>query len=102
MPDTDLAKDIGYSAWAVICKAENALRPGGVYGPVPRTQIGKYLNVRDGYTPCPSMQSDERRAAGLCPNHLMLFDPVLGDVCLTDPVGASSSFFDTKVSVRKV
>jgi hypothetical protein len=26
-------------------------------------------------------------------------DPILKDVCLTDPVGASASFFDTYVNV---
>jgi len=42
---------------------------------------------------------DRRRAAGLCPNQLMLADPKLGDVCLTDPIGGSASFLDTRVRV---
>ncbi|RMH43590.1 MAG: twin-arginine translocation signal domain-containing protein [Deltaproteobacteria bacterium] len=42
---------------------------------------------------------DARRAAGLCPNPVMQIDPKLGDVCLTDPIGASASFYDTRVAV---
>ncbi|MBT5535022.1 hypothetical protein HOK31_18290 [Candidatus Poribacteria bacterium] len=45
------------------------------------------------------IKGDTRRAAGLCPNPLMDVDPILKDVCLTDPVGASASFFDTYVNV---
>ena len=43
---------------------------------------------------------DERRAAGICPNPLMAVEPALGDVCLTDPIGGSASFFDTFVAVE--
>ena len=42
---------------------------------------------------------DPRRGKGGCPNPVMLVDPVIGDVCLTDPVGASASFYDTYVNV---
>lgn len=45
------------------------------------------------------VRGDARRRGGLCPNALMDVDPVLKDVALTDPVGASSSFFDTPVRV---
>jgi len=48
------------------------------------------------------IKGDARRGAGLCPNPVMTIDPVLGDVCLTDPVGASSSFFDTRVGLQVV
>ena len=48
------------------------------------------------------IKGDARRAAGLCPNPLMDVDPILKDVCLTDPVGASASFFDTYVNVTPV
>ncbi|MBT5532256.1 molybdopterin-dependent oxidoreductase [Candidatus Poribacteria bacterium] len=48
------------------------------------------------------IKGDVRRAAGLCPNPLMDVDPILKDVCLTDPVGASASFFDTYVDVTPV
>jgi anaerobic selenocysteine-containing dehydrogenase len=45
---------------------------------------------------------DRRRAAGLCPNMVMAVDPGLRDVCLTDPIGGSSSFFDTMVDLVPV
>lgn len=48
------------------------------------------------------IEGDKRRATGLCPNVLMMLDPHLGDVCLTDPIGGSSSFYDTKVKLVKV
>ncbi len=42
---------------------------------------------------------DKRRAGGICTNHLLAVDPVLGDVCLTDPIGGSASFSNTRVDV---
>jgi len=45
---------------------------------------------------------DRRRAAGICPNPAMAVDPVIRDVCLTDPIGASASFFDTAVRLEPV
>ena len=45
---------------------------------------------------------DKRRHAGLCGNAALRLDPVLKDVCLTDPIGGSSSFYDTKVKLTKV
>jgi hypothetical protein len=48
------------------------------------------------------IDGDERRGKGICPNQLMRADEVLGNVCLTDPIGASASFFDTKVKLEKV
>ncbi|RMH11666.1 MAG: molybdopterin oxidoreductase [Gemmatimonadetes bacterium] len=48
------------------------------------------------------VRGDRRRAAGLCPNPVMMIDPHLGDVCLTDPIGGSSSFFDTPVRLEPV
>jgi anaerobic selenocysteine-containing dehydrogenase len=48
------------------------------------------------------VHGDKRRAKGLCPNVVMAVDPALGDVCLTDPMGGSSSFFDTKVNLTAV
>ena len=32
----------------------------------------------------------------------MWLDPVVGDVCLTDPIGGSASFYDTYVRLEKV
>jgi anaerobic selenocysteine-containing dehydrogenase len=48
------------------------------------------------------IKGDKRRGTGLCPNVLMLTDPYLRDVCLTDPIGGSSSFYDTPVKLVKV
>ncbi len=46
-----------------------------------------------------NVKGDKRRATGLCTNAALRIDPVLGDMCLTDPIGGSSSFFDTNVKV---
>ena len=48
------------------------------------------------------VKGDRRRATGLCPNAAMRIDPALGNMCLTDPIGASSSFYDTRVKLVKV
>ncbi|RMG73577.1 MAG: molybdopterin oxidoreductase, partial [Nitrospirae bacterium] len=48
------------------------------------------------------IKGDPRRATGLCPNAAMRVDPALGNACMTDPIGASSSFYDTKVKLVKV
>ena len=45
---------------------------------------------------------DPRRRRGLCPNAAMRLDPVLKDVCLSDPIGGSASFYDTRVRVVRV
>lgn len=45
---------------------------------------------------------DPRRRAGLCANVVLLTDPYLKDVSLTDPIGGSASFYDTRVKVVKV
>jgi len=78
-------------------KITEGIRPGVVavswhnghwaYGASDQTVDGKIV------------KGDERRATGLCANAAMRIDPVLGDMCLTDPIGGSSSFFDTKVKV---
>lgn len=48
------------------------------------------------------VKGDRRRGLGLCPNAAMRIDPVLKNVCLTDPIGGSASFFDTRVKLIKV
>ncbi|MFQ5863521.1 MAG: molybdopterin-dependent oxidoreductase [Candidatus Brocadiales bacterium] len=48
------------------------------------------------------IKGEKWRAAGLCPNAVMRQDPHLGDVCLTDPIGGSAAFFDTRVKLIKV
>lgn len=54
--------------------------------------------VIDGET----IKGDPARASGTVPNPAMRIDPVVGDVCLTDPIGGSASFYDTKVRVERV
>ncbi|MFQ5797697.1 MAG: molybdopterin-dependent oxidoreductase [Bacteroidota bacterium] len=54
--------------------------------------------VIDGST----IKADKRRSAGLCTNVLLLTDPFLKDVCLTDPIGGSASFYDTKVKLVRI
>jgi anaerobic selenocysteine-containing dehydrogenase len=44
-----------------------------------------------------AVKGDPRRATGLCPNVVMRIDETLKNVCLTDPIGGSSSFYDTRV-----
>jgi anaerobic selenocysteine-containing dehydrogenase len=46
------------------------------------------------------IKGDKRRAGGACPNPLMELDPVLKDVCLTDPIGGSASFTSTMVKIE--
>ena len=48
------------------------------------------------------VRGDPRRGTGLCTNSVLRLDPHLGDVCLTDPIGGSSSFYDTRVKVTPV
>jgi anaerobic selenocysteine-containing dehydrogenase len=48
------------------------------------------------------VKGDPRRAGGMCPNPVMEVDPVLKDVCLTDPIGGSASFFDSQVKIEAV
>lgn len=54
--------------------------------------------VVDGQT----IPGDPRRAAGLCSNPVLLLDEGTKTTCLTDPIGGSASFYDTKVKLMKV
>jgi anaerobic selenocysteine-containing dehydrogenase len=45
---------------------------------------------------------DPRRRKGLCPNAAIRLDPALHNVCLSDPIGGSVSFYDTRVKLLKV
>ena len=49
-----------------------------------------------------TVKGDPRRARGIVPNPAMRIDPVLGDVCLTDPIGGSASFYDTQVRLERL
>lgn len=46
--------------------------------------------------------SAPERAAGLTVNPIMRLDPAVPNVCLTDKIGGSASFFDTWVQVQKI
>ena len=48
------------------------------------------------------IKGDPRRATGLCTNAVLRVDTGLKNVCLSDPIGGSSSFYDTKVNVVRV
>ncbi|MFQ5903827.1 MAG: molybdopterin oxidoreductase, partial [Candidatus Binatia bacterium] len=81
-------------------KAVEGMRPGVVavswhFG---HWGYGASDAVIDGKT----IRGDKRRGTGLCPNAAMRVDPVLKNVCMTDPIGASSSFYDTKVKLVRV
>jgi len=54
--------------------------------------------VIDGKT----VKGDARRGTGICPNASMLDDPVLKNATVSDPIGGSASFYDTRVKVVKV
>ena len=45
---------------------------------------------------------DKRRGMGIAGNPIMLLDKVMTGASLTDPIGGSASFFDTKVNLVKV
>lgn len=49
-----------------------------------------------------TVKGDDRRRKGVCPNAAMLLDEKMQTTCLTDPIGGSSSFYDTKVNLVKV
>ena len=48
------------------------------------------------------VKGDARRATGICPNPVMAVDPVVKNMCLSDPIGGSCSFYDSFVDVVKV
>ena len=47
-------------------------------------------------------KGDPRRARGMTPNPVMIEDTRVGNVCLTDPIGGSASYYDTPVRVFRV
>jgi anaerobic selenocysteine-containing dehydrogenase len=78
-------------------KAIQGIRPGTVaaswsFG---HWAYGANDFVVDGAT----VKGDSRRATGVCPNASMANDPVLKNACLTDPIGGSASFYDTRVNI---
>jgi anaerobic selenocysteine-containing dehydrogenase len=80
-------------------KVVEGIRPGTVavswsYG---HWAYGASDMVVDGKT----IKGDKRRDKGLCTNVVLLADPYLKDVCLTDPIGGSASYYDTMVRLTK-
>ena len=45
------------------------------------------------------VKGDPKRARGLCTNPILLEDKTVENVCLTDPIGGSASFYDTHVKI---
>ncbi len=54
--------------------------------------------VIDGQT----IKGDARRKDSACPNPIMAIDKSLKNMCLTDPIGASAVYYNTKVKIKKV
>ncbi|MFQ5454503.1 MAG: molybdopterin dinucleotide binding domain-containing protein, partial [Candidatus Zixiibacteriota bacterium] len=48
------------------------------------------------------IKGDSRRKKGIVPNPLMRIDETVANTCLTDPIGGSSSFYDTKIEIARV
>jgi tetrathionate reductase subunit A len=48
------------------------------------------------------IKGDQRRARGICPNYIMQVDPLIKDVCITDPIGGSASYSSTMVNLLPV
>lgn len=49
-----------------------------------------------------TIKGDDRRGKGVCANAAIILDEGMETTCLTDPIGGSSSFYDTKVNLVKV
>ncbi len=49
-----------------------------------------------------TIKGDPRRGVGVCSNPVLLLDEGTKTTCLTDPIGGSASFYDTKVKLVKV
>lgn len=80
-------------------KVSEAIRPGTVavswhYG---HWAYGASDIMLDGQV----IKGEKRRAGGLCSNAANAVDPVLGNMCPTDKIGGSASFYDTKVKIVK-
>ena len=48
-----------------------------------------------------TVKGDPRRNVGICSNPVLLLDEGTQTTCLTDPIGGSASFYDTKVKLVK-
>lgn len=48
------------------------------------------------------VKGDSRRKDSACPNPIMAIDNSLKNMCLTDPIGASASYYNTNVRIEKL
>jgi anaerobic selenocysteine-containing dehydrogenase len=48
------------------------------------------------------IKGEARRATGICPNAAMTVDAALKNSCMSDPIGGSASFYDTRVNLVHV
>ena len=83
-----------------VVRVEEGIRPGTV---VASWSFGHWAYgsndvVVDGHV----IKGDPRRGTGVCPNAAMLVDPALKNMCLTDPIGGSCSFYDSRVKLVRV
>ncbi|WP_322815273.1 molybdopterin-dependent oxidoreductase [Chloroflexus sp.] len=81
-------------------KVIEGIRPGVISFPLGWGHFASGASdiVIDGVT----IPADPRRAAGIHANAAMRVDPVLGNVTLSDLVGGSAVFYDTRVKLERV
>ncbi|RMF41224.1 MAG: hypothetical protein D6753_10010 [Planctomycetota bacterium] len=48
------------------------------------------------------VRGEPSRARGINPNPLLREDTSIGNVCLTDPIGGSASYYDTRVNIQRI
>lgn len=48
------------------------------------------------------IKGDVRRKDSACPNPVMAIDRTYNNMCLTDPIGGSASYYNTKVNIKKI
>ncbi len=81
-------------------RVEEGVRPGTV---VASWSFGHWAyGGRDVVVDNKLIKGDRRRLTGICPNASMMVDPAVKNMCLTDPIGGSCSFYDSKVRLEKV
>ena len=71
-----------------------------------RPGLGSGLNADDAQVGKPAGMSisnagDPRRGTGICTNAVLKVDDATSNTCLSDPIGGSASFYDTRVDVVK-
>ena len=81
-------------------KVTQGIRPGVVAFPLGWGHFAS--GARDITIDGKKVEGDDRRARGIHANAAMRVDPALGNVTLTDLVGGSAVFYDSKVKIEKV